>query len=160
MIKKTKENPSRKLSALFSLILFSVAVITLFWARDITAIASVSFWASAFLSLLLAVLLPIIFYFYTRLISAKEIIIHGEKDVPYMQFIEQLSRRELQVIEAALAGHVSQKDLASALNISVNTVKTHLKNIYKIAGVSSIDALLLTFHGYSPTHPNITLKSP
>ena len=166
-IKKTEADSPRKITAFFSLIFVSIAVITFVWARDVMVIMSVSSWIAGFLSLLLSVFLLLIFYFYTRLIAAKEIILSNEKDVPYMRFIEQLSRRELDVIKAAQAGYVSQKDLASTLNISVNTVKTHLKNIYQITGVSSVDALLLLFHGYSQTHasltnnhPKITPKSP
>jgi len=59
-----------------------------------------------------------------------------------------LSKRELEVIEAVLAGKVSHKDLSSHLNISVNTVKTHLKHIYQTTGVSNIAALSSLFYGY------------
>ena len=153
-IRKTEADSPRKITAFFSLILVSIAVITFVWARDVMVIMSVSSWIAGFLSLLLAVLLLLIFYFYTRLIAGKD----NEKDVSYTRFIHQLSKREQDVIEAVLAGYVSQKDLAAALNISVNTVKTHLKNIYQITGVSSVDALLLIFHGYTPAHPKLTPK--
>ncbi|MCL2763253.1 MAG: helix-turn-helix transcriptional regulator, partial [Treponema sp.] len=76
------------------------------------------------------------------------------------RFIQKLSKRELEVVEAVLAGYVSQKELAESLNISVNTVKTHLKNIYQTTGISGVDALSLLFHGYAPAHPKITPKSP
>jgi len=43
----------------------------------------------------------------------------------YAQFVQLLSKRELEVIEAILAGNVRHKQLSAALNISVNTIKTH-----------------------------------
>jgi len=50
--------------------------------------------------------------------------------------------------------------VAASLNISINTVKTHMKRIYQVTGVSGVDALSLLFHGYTPAHPTITPKSP
>ena len=100
-----------------------------------------------------------IFYFFTRLSAKKEITAsNGNSD--YTRFIQKLSKRELEVVEAVLAGYASQKELAQALNISVNTVKTHLKHIYQTTGISSVDALALIFQGYAPVHPKITPKSP
>jgi len=61
-----------------------------------------------------------------------------------------LSRRELEVIEAILAGNVRHKQLAAVFNISVSTVKTHLLHIYQTTGVSGIAALSSLFHGYTP----------
>jgi DNA-binding CsgD family transcriptional regulator len=73
----------------------------------------------------------------------------AEKGAKYMPFIQLLSLRELEVIEAILAGNVRHKQLSTALNISVSTVKTHLIHIYQTTGVSSIAALLSLFHGYT-----------
>jgi DNA-binding CsgD family transcriptional regulator len=69
--------------------------------------------------------------------------------VEYAPFIQYLSKRELEVIEAVLAGNLSYKELSFALNVSVNTVKTHLKHIYKTTGVSSIAALSSLFRGFT-----------
>jgi len=41
------------------------------------------------------------------------------------------------------------KQLSTALNISVSTVKTHLIHIYQTTGVSSIAAILSLFYGYT-----------
>ena len=71
----------------------------------------------------------------------------------YTKFIQYLSRRELEVIEAVLAGNFSYKQLANALNISVSTVKTHLRHIYQTTGVSNIAALASLFNGYTLNHP-------
>ena len=53
----------------------------------------------------------------------------------------QLSNRELEVVEAVLAGNRRYKEIAAKLNISVNTVKFHLKNIYQVTGISNIMSL-------------------
>jgi ATP/maltotriose-dependent transcriptional regulator MalT len=83
----------------------------------------------------------------------------AEKGVKYMPFIKLLSLRELEVIEAILAGNVRHKQLSTALNISVSTVKTHLIHIYQTTGVSSIAALISLFHGYTSksTYSNLSL---
>jgi len=73
----------------------------------------------------------------------------AEKGNKYMPYIQLLSLRELEVIEAILDGNVRHKQLSTALNISVSTVKTHLVHIYQTTGVSSIAALLSLFHGYT-----------
>jgi len=67
----------------------------------------------------------------------------------YAQYIGQLSKRELEVIEAVLSGCVSQKELAVKLDISVNTVKKHLQHIYKTTGAVNMTALTILFSGYS-----------
>jgi DNA-binding CsgD family transcriptional regulator len=77
----------------------------------------------------------------------------------YTKFITKLTRRELEVIEAVLAGALRYKSIASSLNISVNTVKTHLKKIYLTVGVNNIEALASLFHGYSTSKADITPKS-
>jgi DNA-binding CsgD family transcriptional regulator len=71
----------------------------------------------------------------------------------YTPFIQLLSRRELEVIEAVLAGNVRHKQLSAVLNISFSTVKTHLIHIYQTTGVSSIAVLSSLFHGYTPPAP-------
>jgi DNA-binding CsgD family transcriptional regulator len=76
----------------------------------------------------------------------------------YAQFIGQLSKRELEVISAVLAGSFRYKTLASSLNISVNTVKTHLQHIYQITGANNIETLSALFSGYSPTRSETILK--
>jgi DNA-binding CsgD family transcriptional regulator len=78
----------------------------------------------------------------------------------YKKFIPQLTRRELEVIEAVLAGSLRYKSIASSLNISVNTVKTHLRKIYLTVGVNNVEALATLFHGYSQNEAEITPKSP
>jgi len=60
-----------------------------------------------------------------------------------------LSKRELEVVKTTLAGKTSYKEISAALNISVHTVKAHLKHIYKITGVSNVTALSSLFRGYT-----------
>ena len=167
-LKKIKVNPNRNFVILFSMIYISIVLIFLIWVRDIITIISISYLATALFTALFVGIQLMIFYFFIRLTSEtslqnaieKEVVAPTEKYFDYTQFVQKLSKRELEVIEAVLAGYVSQKELADSLNISVNTVKTHLKNIYFITGVSGINALTLLFHGYTPTHPRITPKSP
>ena len=78
----------------------------------------------------------------------------------YIKFIPHLTKRELEVIEAVLAGSLRYKSIASSLNISVNTVKTHLRKIYLTVEVNNIEALATLFHGYSQNKAEITPQSP
>ena len=78
----------------------------------------------------------------------------------YAKFIPKLTKRELEVIETVLAGAFRYKSIASSLNISVNTVKTHLRKIYQIVGVNNIQDLAALFYGYSTNKTDITPKSP
>ncbi len=57
--------------------------------------------------------------------------------------IDPLSERELRVLRLVAAG-LSNRDVAEALYISVNTVKTHLQRIYGKLGVSSRTAAATT----------------
>lgn len=67
----------------------------------------------------------------------------------HSQVIQQLSRRELEVVKTVLLGNNTYKEIAERLNISVNTVKFHLKNIYHITGVSTISDLFSLFREYN-----------
>lgn len=53
----------------------------------------------------------------------------------YQQMVETLSKRELQILEKLVCGF-SNKQISESLNISVNTVKTHLYTCYGKLGVS------------------------
>jgi LuxR family maltose regulon positive regulatory protein len=55
---------------------------------------------------------------------------------PLQPLIEPLSGRELEVL-GLLANGLSNKEIANALVISLETVKKHLKNIYGKLGVHS-----------------------
>jgi DNA-binding CsgD family transcriptional regulator len=159
-LRKTQGEPPRNYVIYFSLFFIIFALIVYIWGGDIYMIISASFLANALLSTLLVAVIIMTFYVYTRLLSKKKIITPNKIDTDYTSFIPQLSRREIEVIEAVLSGYVSQKELAASLNISVNTVKTHLKHIYQTTGVSSVDALSLLFQGYVSNHPEIIPKSP
>jgi ATP/maltotriose-dependent transcriptional regulator MalT len=71
-----------------------------------------------------------------------------------------LSRRELDVVEAILAGNFSYKEISNALDISLNTVRTHIRHIYKTTGITNMTALTSIFHGFTPMHPKITPQNP
>jgi DNA-binding CsgD family transcriptional regulator len=159
-LRKTKVYPPNSLVILFSLFFFIITISVFISARYIMTLMSVSILLSAIPNVLLVAMVPAVFYIFTRLITEKKNIVFAENEIPYTRYIHQLSRRELEVIEAILAGYNSQKELAEQLNISINTIKTHLKHIYQTTGVSGVDALSLLFKDYAPFHPKITLKSP
>ena len=161
-LRETRLKPPLKLYVLFNLlfVLFPLAVVV--WCEDILTAMSVSFLTSAFICTLFLGLLLFLFYLYTRLTEdgltaemkkTEGALSYGCKFDECTKFIQRLSRRELEVIEAVLADNVSYKQLSVALNISVSTVKTHLRHIYQTTGVSNIAALSSLFQGYTPNHP-------
>jgi len=129
----------------------------------LSSIVTSSILISSIASTLFLLIMLFLFYLYTRLskddlttdlnVTESPLSLNAEKGDKYAQFIELLSRRELEVIEAILAGNVRHKQISAKLNISVSTVKTHLIHIYQTTGVSSIAALSLLFHGYAPQTP-------
>ncbi|WP_461254970.1 response regulator transcription factor [Treponema sp. R80B11-R83G3] len=159
-LRKTKEKPPIKTSVCFCLFfIFFIIIIavfhvtTWFWSR-------LAFMPSSFLGLALhgtlLVCIPFFaLFFYSRLTVQREPVspIPDTARAGYAQFIGQLSKRELEVIEAVLAGCVSQKELASLLNISVNTVKKHLQHIYQTTGSANMTALTVLFSGYLSNNP-------
>jgi len=148
---ETQIKPPLKYNVFFSVLFVMFALIVLLWWNDILKIMSISLLPSALLGTLLLGILILLFYLYTRLIVKKEI-----PAMDYVQYLQQLSKRELELVEALIAGNDSYKKLAMALNISINTVKTHLKHIYQTTGISNLTALSTLFRGYS----SVTLKSP
>ena len=61
---------------------------------------------------------------------------HGltERSVPRSGLVEELTERELAVLRY-LPSRLSQREIASELYVSLNTVKTHCKAIYRKLGV-------------------------
>jgi DNA-binding CsgD family transcriptional regulator len=160
-LRETKLKPPLKLYILFNLlfVLFPLAVVI--WCEDMLTAMSVSFLASAFICMLFLGLMLFLFYLYTRLIKdnltaemkeTEGALSDDRRFNEYTKFLRHLSRRELEVIEAVLAGNVRYKQLSAALNISVSTVKTHLRHIYQTTGVSNIAGLSSLFHGYTSSH--------
>jgi DNA-binding CsgD family transcriptional regulator len=160
LLRKTTVNPPLKSSVIFCLIFISFTVIIYVWLID-ASLSSVSFLTFALRGLLMVGLQILAFYFFTRFTADKGYNTAGRKitNAPdtvcgeYAQFVPLLSKREIEVIEAVLAGCVSYKKIAASLNISVNTVKTHLQHIYQTTGVSNIDELSSLFRGFSENHP-------
>jgi DNA-binding CsgD family transcriptional regulator len=164
-LRETKLKPPLKLYVFFNLLFVLFPLAVLVWYEDILNVMTISFLTSAFIGMLFLVIMLFLFYLYTRLTLDNQAAVIKETERPlstavkvdeYTQLIQHLSRRELEVIEAVLAGKVSYKELSASLNISVNTVKAHLKHIYKTTGVSNITALSSLFHGFSSNHPKIT----
>lgn len=65
-----------------------------------------------------------------------------EKESDYEHIIRQLTRREKQILESLLQGK-SNEDIAYQLNISENTIRTHISNIYKKVGVKNKSEIFL-----------------
>jgi DNA-binding CsgD family transcriptional regulator len=152
-LKETKLKPPFMLYAIFNLLFLLFPLAILAWYEDILKTMSVSFLTSAFISTFFLVIVLFLFYLYTRLTTGNLTAGSNITESPvsdYTPFIQLLSRRELEVIEAILAGNVRHKQLSAALNITVSTVKTHLLHIYQTTGVSSISDLTSLFHGYTP----------
>ena len=76
-----------------------------------------------------------------KLLAAFDVWKHGrmgeKRPSPHTPaLIEPLSDRELDVLHLLADGQTNQ-EIAQALCVSVNTIKTHLKNIYRKLGVNS-----------------------
>jgi DNA-binding CsgD family transcriptional regulator len=165
-LRDSKLKPPLKLYISFNLLFVFFTLIILVWFNDSLMGLSISFLSSAFLGTLFIGILLFLFYLYTRL--TKENLTGGiQEDVKigeYKQYVQQLSRREMEVVEAILAENFSYKEIPKALDISVNTVRTHIRHIYSTTGVSNMTALTSLFNGFTPTHPKFlpqkTLEHP
>ena len=155
-LRETKLKPPLKLYVIFNLLFVLFPLAVLVWYEDILNVMTISFLTSALIGTLFLAIMMFLFYLYTRLTLDNPAAGIKETESPlpgkYTPFIQHLSRRELEVIEAILNGNVRHKQLSAVLNISVSTVKTHLRHIYQTTGVSSITALSSLFHGYTPNH--------
>ena len=159
-MRNTQTKPPLKICLLFSLLFLLSAVIICAWYYDLQSneeviIKHVSFFAFGLMGVLLLGVQLVLFYLYTKLVNKTKKETETPIAIPndYLPFIANLSKRELELITAVLAGNTSYKAIAAALNISVNTVKAHLKRIYRVTGVSNITALCRLFHGFTLTHP-------
>jgi DNA-binding CsgD family transcriptional regulator/nitrate reductase gamma subunit len=158
--------PPLKASIIFSLLFVLFTLVIGIWFTDFRKGIHISYLSTAFMGALFIGLLLFLFYLYTRLTN--EDLTAGIQEKPlgevkaaeYKKYIQDLSRRELDVVEAILAGNCSYKELSNALDISVNTVRTHIKHIYKTTGVSNMTALISLFRGFTPLNPKFTPKSP
>jgi len=163
-LRNTKSKPPLSLYVPFTLLFIFSTLIFLFWLEDILKVMSMSLLSSFFMGTLLIAILIFLFYLYTRLsqdnllsvMKNTENQILTVKNDKYTPFIQQLSRRELEVIEAILAGCNSYKEIAASLNISVHTVKKHLRHIYQITGTPNTAAVSNLFNGYSSSYPKST----
>ena len=152
-LRTINKRPSTLLYVSFNLIfiLFPLGILLL-W-EDIAATMPISGINMAIIGFIFLLIPVFVFYLYTRMTTSDKAVAIKEQpgSLPEnIQLIQQLSKREKEVIEALLAGNVSYKELSTALNISVNTVKTHLKNIYSVTGAANIAALLSLFTHKSP----------
>jgi DNA-binding CsgD family transcriptional regulator len=169
-LRETKLKPPLKIYVFFNLlfVLFPLAILRLH--EDILSVLSISFLSSAIICTFFLIIILFLFYLYTRLTQDNLTTVENETEASpplvqevgeYALFIQYLSRRELEVIKSIIAGNISYKEISAALNISVNTVKIHLKHIYKKTGISSITDISSLFRGFTtPPPPSITRKLP
>jgi DNA-binding CsgD family transcriptional regulator len=154
--------PPLKISVVFSLLFILFTFTIIIWFTDFIQGIHISYLSTAIMGTFFIGILLFFFFLYTRLIKVNTSagINENVKTCEYEKYIQQLSRRELDVIEAILAGNYSYKELSNTLDISVNTVRTHIKHIYKTTGVSNMTALISLFRGFSPLYPKFLLKPP
>ena len=60
--------------------------------------------------------------------------------------MDSLTSRELQIVQALVAGGLSNKGIGRQLNLSEGTVKVHLHNIFAKLDVSNRTALVAMAH--------------
>jgi DNA-binding CsgD family transcriptional regulator len=141
-------------------VLFPLAVLVLY--EDVFNLSSVSLLTSAFIGTLFFFFFIFLLFLYTRFASdnltageneTERPLSNGGKADNYAVFVQHLTRRELEVIEAVLAGSKRYKEIAGRLGISVSTVKSHLKHIYRVTGISNVTELSFMFRGYNQSIP-------
>lgn len=76
----------------------------------------------------------------SELVERLNELLGGEGQKQASQTHQQLSKRELQLLKLVVEGKTS-KEIAQLLNISVNTVLTHRKNITAKLGIKSVSGL-------------------
>jgi DNA-binding CsgD family transcriptional regulator len=153
-IRESKLKPPLNLYISFNLLFVLFTFIVLIWFEDFVKGMSISYLSTALMGTLLIGILIFLFYLYTRL-TKENLTGAMQEDVKigeYAKFIQLLSRREMEVVKAVLAGNYSYKELSTALNISVHTVKAHLRHIYNITGVSGVAALSSIFRGFTSSN--------
>lgn len=89
---------------------------------------------------------PVLAFYAERLIAAAREGAPGASanTAPATPQLEVLSPRESEIVQLLMAAH-SNKKIARALDLSLDTVKWHLKNIYVKLGVSGRDQILERF---------------
>lgn len=85
-------------------------------------------------------------------------LITTQKPLSGAPWFELLSPRERQILQLFVSGK-STKEISYQLGISVNTVATHRKSLYRKTGVTSLQQLLVTVHESSVLTSNIHTKS-
>lgn len=71
--------------------------------------------------------------------------------------LQRLTDREREILLCLAQGN-SYKDIAKKLGIKFNTVKNHLKHIYKKTGVSSMIQATAWYYTLLNNHPKNLLK--
>jgi len=162
-LRETSIKPPLKIYVIFNLFFILFPLVLLVWYEEILLINK-SFLSSTITCTFFLGTIMFLFYLYTRLArdnqtddvkkAAGSLPLTVPEAGGYTQFIQDLSRRELEIVETILAGKTSYKEISAALNISVHTVKAHLKSIYRTTGVSNVAAISFLFRGFTaPNNP-------
>jgi DNA-binding NarL/FixJ family response regulator len=85
--------------------------------------------------------------------AALHVLLTRQVKAPVVSFVDRLTRREREVLEHLAAGH-SRPEIAEAMSVSPDTVRTHIQNVLKKAEVHSTVAALAkarrSMHGKPP----------
>ena len=141
--------------AFFCMVFIIFSLVTTVWFIDIRKNLYFSYSVFALFGAMLLGVLLLLFYLYTRQIvnAGKMDTVINLESYNNLQIFQQISRREQEVVEAILAGNMRYKEIAGKLGISVSTVKTHLKHIYRVTKTSSIAGLSSYFRGHGQDQP-------
>lgn len=87
--------------------------------------------------------------------AALQVLMTRQVKTPVVSFVDRLTRREREVLDHLSAGR-SRPEIADAMSVSPDTVRTHIQNVLKKAEVHSTVAALAKArrfdHGSPPTH--------
>lgn len=85
-------------------------------------------------------------------------LITTQKPLSAAPWFQYLSPREREILQLFVAGK-STKEISYQLGISINTVATHRKNLYRKTGVTSLQQLLVAVHESSLTISSSSSKN-
>ena len=131
------KNPAKILSVGFSAVMIGVFIGKIIADNNLTILSvSLSIVSMAVICIAL-IILPILHKLLSKMIKTNTIVNNMETKIGIINFpdgVDTLTEREKQIVELLLKGRTS-KLIADELYISLNTVKTHIKNIYSKLGV-------------------------
>jgi DNA-binding NarL/FixJ family response regulator len=95
----------------------------------------------------------------TVLTAALRALVTHQVKAPAASFLDRLTRREHEVLDHLAAGH-SRSEIAHAMSVSPDTVRTHIQNVLKKAEVHSTLAALAKARRSTGTAPTAEPAQP